>query len=320
MVFRDLLQFLFAFLTQFTTSLAMTGRCNWYNLHDIVAQIYPESDVELLERKGLFATTTLTRSRLSKNLLYLYERHSSTLSKALSSATDYAHAKHVFANYQCESLKDHMQLYLLSDICLLADVFQMFLYNSLLEYHLDPAYFVSAPQLAWNAILKHINRPIPLITDPKMYRMIQPNIYGGICHASVRYARANNKLMCSLYDPTQPTSNIMDVDANTLYGWAMSQEMPDGDFEWVSQNECREMELLLNYADGRIAIFDLGVFNHRVTDEKKNDRESSAAHRHQTAERHGEGEETGREAALCGLPGVRWPCGAAGGARGGRGH
>ena len=61
--------------------------------------------------------------------------------------------------------------------------------------------------------------------------MIQPNIPGGICHASVRYAQANNKLMGSLYDPTEPTSYIMEVDANNLYGWAMSQEMPDGDFE-----------------------------------------------------------------------------------------
>ena len=162
-----------------------------------------------------------------------------------------------------------MQLYLLSDIYLLADVFQMFRNNSLNEYQLDPAYFVSAPQLALNAILKHINWPIPLITDPEMYRMIQPNIRGGICHASVRYAGANNKLIGSLYDPTQPTSYIMVVDANNLYNWAMSQEMPDGDFEWVSQNECREMELLMNYADGRITIFDLGIFNHRVTEEEK---------------------------------------------------
>ena len=50
----------------------------------------------------------------------------------------------------------------------------------------------------------------------------------------------------------------MEVDANNLYSWAMSQEMPDSDFEWVSHYECREMELLMNYADGRIAIFDLG--------------------------------------------------------------
>ena len=155
-----------------------------------------------------------------------------------------------------------MALYLLSDICLLADVFQAFRNQSLDEYKLDPAYFVSAPQLAWNAFLKHIDRRIPLIIDPEMYRMIQPNIRGGIFHASVRYARANNKLMGSLYDPRLPTSYIMKVDANNLYGWAMPQEMPDGDFEWVSDDECRNMEQLLNYAESRIAIFDTGLFDH----------------------------------------------------------
>ena len=131
-----------------------------------------------------------------------------------------------------------MRLYLLSDVVLLADVFQMFRYNSLDEYQLDLAYYISAPQLAWNALLKYIDRPIHLITDPEMYRMIQPNIRGGICHASVRYAHANNKLMGSLYDPTKPTSYIMYVDANNLYGWAMSQSLPDDEYEWVYNDDC----------------------------------------------------------------------------------
>ena len=117
--------------------------------------------------------------------------------------------------------------------------------------------------------MKHINQSIPLSTDPEMYRIIQPNTRGGICHASVSYARANNKLMGSLYDPTKPTSNIIEVDTNNLYGWSMSQEMPDGKFEWVSVNECRAMEQQLNFPDGSIAIFDLGLFDHRVLDEKK---------------------------------------------------
>ena len=162
-----------------------------------------------------------------------------------------------------------MALYFLSDICLLADLFQAFRNQSLNEYQLDPAYIVNAPQLAWNALLKHIDRPIPLITDPEMYRMIAPNIRGEICHASVRYARDNNKLMGFLYDPRQPSSYIMEVDANNLYGWAMSQEMPDGDFEWVSDDECRNLEQLFNYAGGRIAIFDTKLFDHRVNDENK---------------------------------------------------
>ena len=270
MVFRDSLQFLPASLKQLTASLVKTGRGNFYNLNEVVAQIYPESDVELLERKGVFCYDYVDSfARLDEPALPPRAAFFNKLGGVECSEADYCHAQQVFANFQCESLKDYMQLYLLSDICHLADVFQMFRNNSLNEYQLDPAYFVSAPQLAWNALLQHINRPIALITDPVMYRMIQPNIRGGICHASVRYARANNKLMGSLYDLTQPTSYIMEIDANNLYGWAMSQEMPDGDFEWVSQDECREMELLMNYADGRIANFDLGLFNYRVTDEEK---------------------------------------------------
>ena len=130
--------------------------------------------------------------------------------------------------------------YLLSDVALYADVFQMFLYNSLDYYQLDPAYYMSVSQLAWNALLKYIDRPIHLITDPEMCRMIQPNIRGGICHASVRHARANNKLMGSLYDPTKPTSYIMYVDANNLYGWAMSPPLADDEYECVSNDDCRD--------------------------------------------------------------------------------
>ena len=87
----------------------------------------------------------------------------------------------------------------------------------------------------------HIDKPIPLITDPEMYQMIQQNIRGGSCHASVRYARANNKLIGSFYDLTKLTSFIMELNANNLHGCAMSKEMLDGDFKWLSQDECREM-------------------------------------------------------------------------------
>ena len=61
----------------------------------------------------------------------------------------------------------------------------------------------------------------------------------------------------------------MTVDANNLYGRTMPQEMLNGDFEYVSDDECREIELLFKNADSRIAIFDFGIFNHRVTDEKQ---------------------------------------------------
>ncbi len=54
---------------------------------------------------------------------------------------------------------------------------------------------------------------------------------------TTRYARANNEGMGELYDPTKPTSTIKGLDANNLYGWAMSQPLPDGQFSWVPVGE-----------------------------------------------------------------------------------
>ena len=58
-------------------------------------------------------------------------------------------------------------------------------------------------------MLTKSNLSIELISDPIMYRMIQPNIRGGICHLSVSSAQANNKYMGTLYDSTQPLSYIV---------------------------------------------------------------------------------------------------------------
>ena len=89
-------------------------------------------------------------------------------------------------------------------------------------------------QVLLNALLEQIYRLISIITDLEMFRIIKPTICGDICHASVRYARAINKLISSLYDPRQFTSYIIDVNAiNLFYGWAMSSYIPDGKFdEW----------------------------------------------------------------------------------------
>ena len=86
---------------------------------------------------------------------------------------------------------------------------------------------------------------LELISDPEMYRMIQPNIRGGICHWSGRYARVNNKYMGALYRPDEPESFIMYIDATNLYGWAMSETLPYSEFEWMSDAQLREAETAL---------------------------------------------------------------------------
>ena len=102
-------------------------------------------------------------------------------------------------------------------------------------YELDPVYFVSAPGLAWQACLKKTGVKLELKTD-YMLLMIEKGISGGICQATHRYAKANNKYMKN-YHKNHESSYIEYLDANNLYGWVMSQKLPVKDFKWVKQQK-----------------------------------------------------------------------------------
>ena len=94
------------------------------------------------------------------------------MSKKTCSEDDYAYAQSVWREFGCSTLREYMQLYLTTDVCLLADVYENFCATCHEAYELDPAYFLSAPQLAWNAMFKKSKLKVKLLSDPEMYRMI----------------------------------------------------------------------------------------------------------------------------------------------------
>ena len=82
-------------------------------------------------------------------------------------------------------------------------------------YQLDPAHFLSAPGLAWQACLKKANIKLQLLTDYDMPLIFEEGIRGGICQSIHRYADANNKYMKN-YNKNIPSLYLMNVDANNL--------------------------------------------------------------------------------------------------------
>ena len=99
MVFRDSLQFLPASLEQLAISLAKVGRGYFQNLHEVVTDVYPEADVELLERKGVFCYDYLDSiARLDEPALPPREAFYNKLGGLECSQADYAHAQHVWEN------------------------------------------------------------------------------------------------------------------------------------------------------------------------------------------------------------------------------
>ena len=95
----------------------------------------------------------------------------------------------------CIYIGEYHNLYVQSDTLLVADVFENFRNKCLEIYGLDPIYFVSAPGLAWQACLKKAEVKLELLTDYYMILMIEKGIRGGICQATHRYVKANNKYM-----------------------------------------------------------------------------------------------------------------------------
>ena len=128
---------------------------------------------------------------------------------------------------------------------LLADVFNNFRDMCIKEYELDPAHFLSLPGLAWQACLKKTNIELELLTDYDMLLMVEEGIRGGICHSIHRYAKANNKYMKN-YNNNEESSYIQYLDANNLYGWAMSKKLPVNGFKWADNDKMNE-EFIKNY-------------------------------------------------------------------------
>ena len=95
---------------------------------------------------------------------------------------------------------------------------------------MDPAHFYMAPGLAWHACLKKTGIRLELLLDPDMLLMFERGIRGGITQFVHRWAKANNPHMGSEYNPREPTRYLQYLDANNLYGLAISQPLPTRGF------------------------------------------------------------------------------------------
>ena len=191
-------------------------------------------NIDLLTRKGVYPYDYVTGlDKLLETRLPPKEAFYSRLNNEDISDEDYQHAVNVWNTFGCRTIGDYHNLYLKTDVLLLADVFENFRKNCLKYYYLDPAHYYTSPGLAWDACLKETGQQLELLHDYDMLMMIEKGIRGGMTHISKRYAEANNKYMKS-YNFEKESSFIQYLDANNLYGWAMSQQLPTHGFKWMS--------------------------------------------------------------------------------------
>ena len=172
----------------------------------------------LLLRKGVYPYEYMDSwKRFKEESLPDKESFYSELNNEHTTDEDYAHAQKVWDTIKIKYLGEYHDLYVQSDILLLADVFENFGDKCIEIYELDPAQFLSAPGLPWQACLKKTEVELELLTDNDMLIMYEEGTRGGMCQATYRYAKANNKYMKN-YDGNIESSFLEYVDANNLYG------------------------------------------------------------------------------------------------------
>ena len=206
------------------------------------SKYFQRDQLDLMLKKGIYPYEYMdSQSKLTETQLPFIEKFYSSLSGSGIPDKDYEHAQNVWKTFQCKTLADYTKLYCKSDVLLLADVFENFIDVCLKKYGLDPSHYITSPSLAFDAMLKLTDVKLELLTDPDMYLFFERGVRGGVSMITKRYAKANNKYMGADYDPTKPSVYLPYLDANNLYGWAMSQLLPVSGFRWLSKEEILEM-------------------------------------------------------------------------------
>lgn len=206
-------------------------------------QFQGSEQLKLLLRKGIYPYEYMdSMSKYDETVLPPQECFYSSLKCEHISDDDYKQAQLIWDLFSIKSLGEYTDLYLKIDVLLLCDIFENFRNTCLRHYKLDPAYYVTASSLTWDAMLLYTGVRLELISHLEIYEFLEKGIRGGLAQCSLRNAVANNKYL-SDFDKTQPSTFLVYLDCNNLYGFALSKKIPISDFRLLSATEIDNLDI-----------------------------------------------------------------------------
>ena len=215
------------------------------------SQVFKGKRLNLMSQKGVYPYDFMDSfEKFDQTELPTKDQFYSILNDQHITDDEYDYAKKVWKTFKIKTMGEYHDLYLGSGVLLLTDVFENFRKTCLKYYKLDPCHYFTSPGLSWDAMLKMTNIKLELMTDIDMFQFIEKGMRGGVSYIANRYGKANNKYMKE-YDEKVPSKYLMYLDANNLYGWAMSQYLPTGNFKWMSDKEIKRIDLGKYKADGK---------------------------------------------------------------------
>ena len=214
------------------------------------SQVFKGKRLNLMSQKGVYPYDFIDSfEKFDQTELPAKEHFYSILNDQDITDDEYDHAKKVCKTFKIKTMGEYHDLYLGSDVLLLTDVFENFRKTCMQYYKLDPCHYFTSPGLSWDVMLEMTNIKLELMTDIDMFQFIEKGMRGGVSYIANRYGKANKYM--KEYDEKAPSKYIMYLDANNLYGWAVSQYLPTGNFRWMTDKEINRMDLGKYKKDGK---------------------------------------------------------------------
>ena len=170
--------------------------------------------INLFIRKGIYPYDYVDNSTGYLKHNYLQRKlFCNKLNNEDISDEDYGHVQKVWEAFDCKTLKDYHNIYLISDVLLLTDIFEIFCDLCFENYGLDSAWYYTAPGLVWDTALEKTKVELELLADIDMLLMVERGIRGGVSTIITRHGEPNNKYMGQDFNPKELIKYLIYLDA-----------------------------------------------------------------------------------------------------------
>ena len=198
-----------------------------------LSEEFSGEQLKLVKERGIYPYEYMDSfKRFNENKICYKSKFFSSLKNKCVSKEEYERAIHVWSVFKINNMGEYHDLYLKTDVLLLADVFEKFIKTCLNYYRLDPCHYFNAPGLSWDSMLKMTGVKLELISNVDMYLFIEKGMRSSISYISKRYS--------SISDSIEEKRTIIYWNTNNLYGCAMNQPLQCGEFKFLTKREINE--------------------------------------------------------------------------------
>ena len=192
--------------------------------HKIITKRHFPNNFELLKQKTHFPYEWLTEKNIYNKELPPIEDFYSSLKLQNISKEQYDETLRIYKQLKCKNVKNYLEMYMKLDICLQADVFNVFRNIIWNQFGIDCCKYITSCSLSLDLMLKYTGVKIQLFKDITLFDFVDSSIMGGLCIASQNIADDNDN-----------KSTISDTDVVSLYPYVMSQKLPISNYQFISK-------------------------------------------------------------------------------------